>query len=207
MSKMKIASYIIVLLALTSCFSMVDPKIQSKYIESKSEFDSSLTKHFPKILPNEYYGYSFSSGGSYSSRNCGYLQVNTRYKFKHRYNSKKNELISKSIFQANSSDTCTIKVLNEYISDTTGLSEKLKKLNHSCAFGYPIPSDIDYSYSISTIKFENNIYVIDSDSTSLLENKDWPNITYLPKGWEKGYSVGFALNDTYFIISYWLIIW
>ncbi|MBS2101225.1 hypothetical protein [Carboxylicivirga linearis] len=203
---MKNTAYILLFLILSSCFSSIEPETQAEYIEYKSSFDSVLTAHMPRILPNSFYGYSHSGGRFSDLTPTKSFHVKTQYSFKTGYKMQKDKLLTKTIFQTNSNDTCAIKVFTGYVTKNKKYADSLRALNSICAKGYPIP-EFCFPDKQQLIDNPSIIYVINSDTTISNNNPDTKYIDYLPDEWNKGYSIGFSTNDKYLLIDYWLVIW
>lgn len=199
---------------LISCFNNVDPKLQAHYNEIKSYFNETLTKHFPKSLPNEYKDFHYSSGlAQYEV--SSFLELKTEGLSKETYNSLKTKLIASYLAKISPSDSCLIKVFSGSVNSEDELMQKTKFLNKNCIKGFPIP---DFVISESKPQ-DDNIYVLEADSINyfgkfdnptlqeLFSKSEKPLIKYLPNKWSKGYSLGITTNDDHLIINYWLIIW
>lgn len=201
-------------LLLVSCLSNVDPKLQADYIKTKSQFKEPLTKHFPKILPNEFQELKYSSGlAQYEV--SSFLELETHYLSKSMFNSVKYKLITKYLSKISPSDSCVIKVFSGSVDSEGELVKNTSSLNTDCDTGFPIP---DFVINESKSR-EDNFYVIEADTISyfgksddptlqkLFSKSERPILKYLPNKWLKGYSLGITTNDDNLTINYWLIVW
>lgn len=200
--------YLFLCLALSSCFSSINPNAQADYIASKKSFDTVLTSHLPRILPNEYYGYSYMHGQLGKYQMSRYLRVKLRFLFEKKYLKEKDKLINKSIYKVGSTDSCLIRIFTKNVYGDKELKNSLDDFNKTCADGYPIPDFEAFSSEDEFHRTLNEIYIIDADTTISLDNKARRlNIKYLPENWEEGYSIGFTTNDQYLLIDYWIVVW
>ncbi|MCF8241418.1 MAG: hypothetical protein K9J16_08515 [Melioribacteraceae bacterium] len=178
---MKNTFVLVLITLLTSCFSNVDPESQADYIELKNSFPDSLMKYFPKILPIEFNGYTYSSGyGHYQTSK--FINVNTRFTFKHRYNIQKNKLLEFSSSKLLVNDSCVIKIFTDPLNEVFNITELIEKTNSlkgPCTSKYPIPDFLfeDSDYQIT------EIHLIDADTTFFLEKENKPTLEYLPPKW------------------------
>jgi len=77
--------------------------------------------------------------------------------------------------------------------------------NHSDDFNQVKTDDIYTDRTITGLKKDFDIYIIDSKPGIYYEGLKL--LDSMPKGWEHGYSKGVCINKKHSLIAYWVIIW
>lgn len=191
----------------------------SKYSKSINELiPNELSKHLPREIGVDdfeiffeiepYYdmfmGYPVTVYISYELNNVDSFMISVR---------------DSSIQQYKFDDECNV-ILYKYQTGTSKTSiigkewlyEKwVKELDKCSQRRIPIPNFIDVGENMFANKIgisdDYMLFVTQADSGKYFSDRYYNKKLILPKGWERGYSQGYAINEKEKKIIYWLAIW
>ena len=186
-------------------------KINNDYREAKSFFPIEFVKFFPSSIDSNYIDFSYGI-----SPEIGPLHLFLVKSIIGSKNDKINKLITNSITNYNSVDSCLL-VTNRFATReryyNVKLTQKEKKIiNLSCYKNkYPIPNF--WQYDFSTEKNECKLpdgyilYVLDAKPGKCVADSLLTDGGFMPDNWKHGYSKGISISYNRTEIIYWLIIW
>ena len=191
----------ILLLCLNSCINMNDPKYQAEYIRVRKTYNEYLTNHIPAKIPNNVYGYHFSSNWK---KGYSYFILRTKEKSK-KYYSIKNRYINSNSTKKLSNDTILIKVTQqEFNTDSLGLKYAG---THYLIVPKELYEGINQDYQTMPIDYNFDIVILDCKYSSLISKMDYNNLNTNDGILAKNYSKGIAFYDKDLVITYWVITW
>ncbi|WP_161627176.1 hypothetical protein [Flavobacterium subsaxonicum] len=186
---------------------------QNKYLKSKSEFNDSLTEHFPNELAT--YPREIIKDKNISKNNFCFIL----YEYKANLNkvdSVLNSIRDISIGKYSSKDPCLL-IVNRFETIDTYENRKVVeitdslKVNRDCYKNfYPTPNFINYNSSSKSNGFldkEFELYVLGAKSGNFWKEYNLKPNPQMPIEWANGYSKGVAVSLDKKTLIYWFIVW
>lgn len=184
-----------------------------RYLTFKSQFDSTLVNHFPRVLNS-------TDNLTVSNTNSEKNDVGL---FLFEYNLSENSIKnlekkiakqSKSVY--NSNDLCLL-IVNRFETARTKDSLEIVEIKDSSLIDkpcyknlLPIPNFIDFSIANKTDFWKDEsfkIYVLNAQSGNHFIKFDLQPNPQMPNKWANGYSKGIAINRAKKTAIYWSITW
>ena len=180
---------------------MNDPKNQADYIQARKTYNEYLINHIPAKIPNNQYGYQFSSNWK---KGYSYFILKTKENSK-KYYSIKNKYINNNNTIKLSNDTLLIKITQQELN-TDSLGLKYTK-THYLIVPKELYEGTNQYYKTIPIDYNFDIVILDCKYSSLISKIDYNNLNPNDGILSKNYSKGIAFYDKDLVITYWVITW